>query len=192
MHGGARRASLRLAALCALAAALAGCGTNQQVTAAVPDRDRDAEILNQILARQMAVVDAYDASLERLRGRRRAMARQFRAQEQEHIDAIVEAMRAIGAVTELVPEAVTPRPLRGEDDRLAYLAELEGRTIEIELGAISELTAPGARATLASIAANQAQHLVLLRRALGAAPLQTVPSAFENGTDALPWGKMPR
>jgi hypothetical protein len=81
---------------------------------------------------------------------------------------------------------VAPRPLGDEEDRLAYLAELEGRTIEMEIGAIYALTESRPRATLTSIVANQAQHLVLLRRALGATPQQSIPSAFENGTDPLP------
>ena len=36
------------------------------------------------------------------------------------------------------------------------------------------------------MAANQAQHLVLLRRALGAKPLETIPSAFETGETPAP------
>ena len=39
---------------------------------------------------------------------------------------------------------------------------------------------------LASTMANQAQHLVWLRRALGAKPLETFPEAFEDGSVAAP------
>jgi hypothetical protein len=35
-------------------------------------------------------------------------------------------------------------------------------------------------------AANQAQHLVLLRRELGAKPLQAVPEPFEDGETPAP------
>jgi hypothetical protein len=184
--GAARRAAVRLGAILALAAALAACGGDGDGASTAPADAGDAAALNVILARQLAVVDAYDATLAGLRGRRLALARWFRAQEQEHIDAVVGAMRRIGAAADPAPEAVTSRPLGGEADRLAFLAELEGRTIEIETGAIAALTDPKARATLSSIVANQAQHLVLLRRALGASPARSVPSAFENGTEPLP------
>jgi hypothetical protein len=39
---------------------------------------------------------------------------------------------------------------------------------------------------MAATIANQAQHLVLLRRALGAKPAESVPAPFENGTAAAP------
>jgi hypothetical protein len=184
MRGGAvARVLLCAAALLALAA----CGgEGGEITTEVPDKEGDSQILNNILARQIAVVDAYDASLGALSGYRLALARELRAQEQEHVDAIVEALRKIGGEADPSDEAVSTPVLRGEAEHLAFLAELEGRTIELELGAISSLTAPGARTTLATILANQAQHLVLLRRALGATPLQAVPSAFENGTEPLP------
>ena len=39
---------------------------------------------------------------------------------------------------------------------------------------------------LATTVANQAQHLVLLRRGLGADSLETVPGAFENGMTPAP------
>lgn len=189
MQGGAmRRASLSALAILALAVPAAGCGGGQDATAtdATAEREADAELLNTVLARQRAVVDAYDAVLPGLRGRRLALALELRAQEQEHADAVVEEMLELGIDSEPPPEAVAPRPLGDEEDRLAYLAELEGRTIEMEIGAIYALTESRPRATLTSIVANQAQHLVLLRRALGATPRQSIPSAFENGTDPLP------
>ena len=42
------------------------------------------------------------------------------------------------------------------------------------------------------MAANQAQHLVLLRRALGADAARNVPEAFETGETAAPEEMMPR
>jgi hypothetical protein len=188
MQGGAvRRATLGAVAILAAASLLAGCGGEQDTTAAAAaEQQADAALLNTVLARQRAVVDAYDTVLPGLRGRRLAIARRFRAQEQEHADAVVEEMLELGIDSEPAPEAVAPRPLGDEEDRLAYLAELEGRTIEMEIGAIYALTESRPRATLTSIVANQAQHLVLLRRALGATPQQSIPSAFENGTEPLP------
>jgi hypothetical protein len=39
---------------------------------------------------------------------------------------------------------------------------------------------------LAASAANQAEHLAILRRLLGAKPVATVPDAFETGTAPPP------
>ncbi len=51
---------------------------------------------------------------------------------------------------------------------------------------ISNLTAPWPRSLLGSIAANQAQHLVVLRQALGADAAESIPKAFEDGTGLRP------
>ena len=58
-------------------------------------------------------------------------------------------------------------------------------TIGDELGSISALEAGSLRSLLATTVADQAQHLTLLRQALGAGPAASVPRPFENG-DAPP------
>ena len=63
---------------------------------------------------------------------------------------------------------------------------MERATIDEELSAIAKLEASWPRALLASTVANQAQHLTLLRQALGAGPLASVPEPFENGTAPPP------
>jgi hypothetical protein len=63
---------------------------------------------------------------------------------------------------------------------------MESATIDEELSAIAELEAAWPRSLLASTVANQAQHLTLLRQALGAGPLASVPVPFENGTAEPP------
>ncbi|MBN9623753.1 MAG: hypothetical protein J0H06_12510, partial [Actinobacteria bacterium] len=71
-------------------------------------------------------------------------------------------------------------------ERLVFLYEVESATIDEELSAISKLAAGWPRSLLASTVANQAQHLTLLRRALGAGPLASIPVPFENGTAVPP------
>jgi Ferritin-like domain len=183
-RGGGPAAAL---AVLALAAALAGCGGSERgPTTAVPDREGDAQILNQILGRQEAAVRAYRTALPLLQGPVRQLALRFQAQEEEHVDATVKALRGIGERAEPEAEAIGPADLRDQAGALAFLYELERATIEAENSAIGALTAPAARMTLASTMANQAQHLVWLRRALGATPAETVPNAFENGSVAAP------
>jgi hypothetical protein len=187
MRGGATLRGLALLAVAALLAVSAvGCGGGGGTTTSVPDKEADGEVLNEILARQMAAVAAYEGSLPALRGRDLAIAREFRAQEQEHVDAIVKALRGLGGEAEPEPEELEAEGLKKRQDHLRFLYEVESATIDSELSAISKLTAPWPRALLASIVADQAQHLVLLRRALGARPLATVPDAFEDGTTPAP------
>ncbi len=191
LGGGVRRGRAFLfAALCALAlaAALIGCGgeADQGPTTAVPDRDGDAAILNRVLGRQEAAVLAYQGAMRWLRLPFLDLARQFKAQEEEHVDATLKALRGLGQPAEPEPETISTRHLRSQADALAFLYELERATIEEENSAIGALTGPAGRTLMASTMANQAQHLVWLRRALGANPSETVPSPFENGSVAAP------
>jgi hypothetical protein len=187
MRGGSvRRPLFAAAAAVALAAGLASCGSGGGTTTAVPDREADVEILNGIFSRQSAAVDAYDRTLSHLGGRNLALARVFRAQEQEHIDAIVKALRGLGGTAEPEAEEIEAGNLKAEADYLGFLYELESATIDAELSAISKLTASWPRSLLASIVADQAQHLTLLRGMMGARPIDTIPGAFENGTAAAP------
>ncbi|MGE5407024.1 MAG: ferritin-like domain-containing protein [Syntrophothermus sp.] len=186
MRGGAtRRSAIALAALIA-ATALASCGGGQGPTTAALDKAGDGEALNAILSRQLGAVAAYEQSLRGIGPPYLALARRFLAQEQEHVDATLKALRGTGVPAEAEPERIpTGRP-RHQQDYLRFLYELESATIEAEVGAIGQLTAPAARTMLAATVADQAQHLVWLRRALGAKPIDTFPGAFENGTAAAP------
>lgn len=187
--GAARCASLLAAVCLLLAVALGACGGGGEESGestVVTEKEHDADVLNQILARQRAAIGAYDRVLPRLEGPALALATQFRAQEQEHTVALLEALRDLDGVEEVEDEEIEPGELRSEADRLRFLYEVESATIEDEIGAIGRLDFGGPRAVLSAIVANQAQHLVLLRRLLGAKPLDWVPSAFENGTTPAP------
>ena len=188
MRGGClRRPIVTGLAVVALAAGLTACGGGGgETTTPVSDKQADSEILNDILSRQTGAVAAYDHSLSHLGGRNLALARIFRAQEQEHIDSIVKALRGLGGKAETGTEEIPADKLKTELDYLRLLYEVESATIDAELSAISKLTAPWPRSLLASIAADQAQHLTLLRGRMGARPIDTVPGAFENGTATAP------
>ncbi len=166
---------------------LAGCGGDGgSTTTAVPDKEADAEVLNRVLARELAAIDAYAQVLPLLRGADVAMAEEFRTQEQEHVDALLKALRGLGARSEAEDEEIEAGELKTRADALEFLYEVESVSIDGGLRAISNLTAPWPRSLMGSIVANQAQHLVLLRRALGAGPLASIPEAFENGTAPPP------
>jgi hypothetical protein len=114
------------------------------------------------------------------------MAAYFRAQEQEHVDAVLKALRGLRDPAASTPEEIEVGELKTDEERLVFFYELEGATIDEELSAISKLEAPWPRSLLASTVADQAQHLTLLRQALGAGALASVPKPFENGTTPPP------
>ena len=203
--GGAKRRGLAAMAVAVAVVAIAGCGgggttsaprgagastgaTSQDVSTPTPAAapSPDGELLDKVLARQEGAVAAYAEVIPRLSPRFAHMAAYFRAQEQEHVDAVVKALRGIGAPAGTGPEEIEVGETKTDEERLVFLYELEGATIDEELSAISRLEAPWPRSLLASTVANQAQHQTLLRQALGTGPLASVPVPFENGTAPPP------
>ena len=181
--------------LLVVAAVLAGCGgggsSTSTATEAASTRTAaapspDAEALNEVLARQEGAVAAYAKVIPHLAPRLAQMASYFRAQEQEHVDAVIKALRGIEAPAVAVPEEIESGELKTDEERLVFLYEVEAATIDEELSAISKLEAPWPRSLLASTVADQAQQLTILRHALGAGPLASVPGPFENGTTPPP------
>jgi ferritin-like protein len=187
----ARRALLLGATWLLLAAALGACGGGGSSSGS-SDKERDVHTLNEILGRQLAVVAAYAEVLPTLHGADLATAQQFRAQEQEHVDATTKTLRGIGGEADPPPETIEADNLKTRADSLEFLYEMESATLDAELGAVGKLTVDWPRPLLASMAANNAQHLVRLRQALGAKPLETVPSAFETGEIPAPDRTEPR
>jgi rubrerythrin len=185
------RRRLTAGVLVALALFAAGCGGGGTTATAVPDKAADAETLNNVLARELAAIRSYDRTLPLLHGPLLATAREFRAQEQEHVNAITKALRGLGEEAEPEEEEIESEGLKTQADALGFLYEVESVSVAYDLRAISHLTASWPRSLLGSIAANQAQHLVILRRALGTDVAESIPEAFEDGTTPAPSGKMP-
>lgn len=186
MRGRIMRRPLVLAAAAALcAAALGACGGGGS-SPTVAERESDAAVLNEVLGRQLAAVAAYERVLPGLSGSIRAAATRFRAQEQEHVDATTKTLRRIGGESDPPAESIEVDDLETRADSLEFLYRMESATIDLELSAVGRLSAAWPRPLVASMAASQAERLVLLRRALGAEPLAVVPSAFENGEIPAP------
>jgi len=186
MRGRAVRRALLLGAVVALlGATLAACGGGGDATSS-GEKERDVRVLNEILGRQLAAVTAYGQALPHLRGADLAAAQQFRAQEQEHVDATTKTLRGIGGEADPPAETIEADNLNTRADSLEFLYEMESATLDAELSAVGKLSIDWPRPLIASMATNQAQHLVLLRQALGAKPSEVVPSAFETGELPLP------
>jgi Ferritin-like domain len=180
---GVRRALLPAIIVAGLSVGLLACGDGG---GSAVDKDADVRVLNEILARQLAAVEAYGVALPVLRGAELAAAREFRSQEQEHVDATTKTLRGLDGEADPPAETIEADDLETRRDALAFLYELESATIDAELSAVGKLTIGWPRPLIAAMAANQAQRLVLIRRALGAKPLEAVPEAFETGETPAP------
>lgn len=181
-----RRALALLAALALVPLAVSACGGGNGPTVSVPDKEADVGVMNEVLARQLAVVDGYEQALPKLEGPSLAEARRFQAQELEHVDATTKALRGLGGKAEPPAETIEAGELKSGADALEFLYEMENATIDLEVSAIAKLTGSWPRTLIASMIANQAQRLVLIRRALGAGTDELIPGAFENGTTPGP------
>jgi Ferritin-like domain len=190
MRGRPVRRALVIGALAAgLLTGLAACGGDGGTAT---DKEADVRVLNEILARQLAAVDAYGEALPALRGDELALARRFRVQEQEHVDATTKTLRGLDGEADPPAETVEAGDLRTPAEAMRFLYELESATIDAELSAVGKLTIGWPRPLIASMAANQAQRRALIRRALGAGPLELVPEPFETGETAAPEEMMER
>jgi hypothetical protein len=180
-----RRALLLTVAAGLIAGTMAACGGSGGSSGG-GEKERDARVLNEVLGRQLAAVAAYDEVLTHLHGSDLAAARQFRAQEQEHVDATTKTLRGIGGEADPPAETIEASDLKTRADSLGFLYEMESATLDAELSAVGKLSIDWPRPLIASMAANQAQHLVLLRQALGAELPEMAPSAFETGELPVP------
>lgn len=142
----------------------------------------DAAVLEAAIELEQRAVLAYTTLAER--GKLGPVARLFAEHEQEHADALRRSLRERGG-------SPPPRPERAADvpglveaaagDALevtTFAIELETMAVAAYFDAQAELRSPQLLTTAASIMANQAQHLVVLRQALGRNPL---PRAFVTG-----------
>jgi len=167
---------------------LSACGSDED--GSTTDKAGDVRVLNELLGRQLAAVEVYELVTQVLHGEDLAAAGAFLAQEQEHVDATTKTLRGLDAEADPPQESIEFGRLGSREEVVELLYEMESATIDAELHAVAQLTIGWPRPLVASMAANQAQRLVLIRRALGAGPLESIPEAFETGETAAPEGMM--
>lgn len=181
---GASRAVLLLVALTLLGAA--GCGPSGEGAKTDPEKGSDAELLNAALADEGELLDAYTRYMPALTGQRRAVARRFRAHQQEYVDAITKALRGLGGEVEAEPAPATPPSDKTQAGLLARLYRQEGAVLISHLDAVPALYTAAPRTLAASLAAGHAAHRVVLRRILGVPTTELAPEAFDSGEEPLP------
>lgn len=173
-----RRELLRVAAIAAgggSAALLAACGGGGSKPPKI-DAEADADVLNQALLAEYTAVAVYRAGRAHVSGRNRALLDTLLAQEQQHVAALTRAIRTLGG-RPLEPQAADAVrvPARGV---MAFAVDVEHTETAGLADAVGKLTTPNVRALVASIFANDAQHLAFVRRAIGRQP---IPDALVEG-----------
>ncbi|MGE5281142.1 MAG: ferritin-like domain-containing protein [Chloroflexota bacterium] len=186
--GGRRRGASRAVAFLAVvfAVALAGCGSSNTPRNSASEKAADAAVVNTLLASELTLLRADGASLRAARGPARALLGRLRGQNQAHVDALTKAMRGLGGEVEAEAGALEAEPPRDRREALLLAYEAENAALNDDVVAVTHLQTPAPRALAADIVANHAQHLVLLRQALGAPPAALVPAPFESGEEPPP------
>jgi rubrerythrin len=175
----ARAVQVAMALLAALA--LAGCGAKSNPSTK-DEQARDAEIVNVAIGQELALIDAYRRAGSFVKdAENRALLRKFVAQEQEHIDGWTKAMRGLGGQVEAEAEELDYSGLKSERDYLLFAYELTSSELTHFLEDVTKLSTGAPQSFAAATAANEAQHLVVLRQTLGTGLLEAVPDSFDTG-----------
>lgn len=161
---------------------LAAC-TDDATTTPVPtgpdESDQaDVEILNGVLDLELMAVAAYKAGAGRLRGSLLESAKTLLEQEQAHADGLTAAIKDAGGRPNRAKSSYDFPQLRTQRDVLRFAVDLENTAVAAYLDALPKLTTPELRGTAAAVLTSEAEHLALLRAALG---LEPAPSAFVTG-----------
>ena len=183
---GSRRAFLRTAGVGLAGSSsllITACGGGSAVTKKLADeesitlatRASDIEILNDVLDLEHAAVAAYTAGIPLLSGHAQDAGAQFLGQELSHVKALTGAVTGAGGKPNRPRARYDLGNPRGQAEVLAMLDATEEALVDIYLDAIPKLSPGWLRAAVASILANEAQHISVLRAARGLAP---APSAF--------------
>jgi rubrerythrin len=177
-----RRRFLNLAGLGATGAAalLAGCGneankgegpiagekSQESATGSIESDVNDVNVLNSALDLEHEAVAAYSQALKVLRGANLRYARTVLNQERAHVTALEHAIRGLGARPNQSRGTYNFPRLTTEDAVLRFATGLENKVVANYIDAIPRLDASELRGTIATIFANEAEHLALLNGAL--------------------------
>jgi hypothetical protein len=194
VRGLASRRQLLAASGAALASgtalALAGCSAQQDHTVRVgllapPARQRDILMMHRSLSLEFRTVAAYTAGIPQLSGSIRRSAVQFLHQELSHMTRLGALVKRAGGKPYGRADSYDfghpgGPPHATERDILVLLHALERAQVTEYLAAIPQLAPGPVRAEFGAMLTDQAQHISVLREALGLPP---VPFALVNGAE---------
>jgi hypothetical protein len=178
------RRSVLVAAGAGLAGAvLAGCGSlsvRQQVHNSKPLLGNDVDLLNHLLHLEHVSIAAYTAGIPLLAQPTANAGQLFLNDEISHAGDVAGLVREVGGKPiKPAPSYALGHP-RNSEEVLMLLHEVENAQIAGYLHAI-QLLEPGVlKQQVASILANDAQHIAVVRAALGR---PAIPSAFVTGRE---------
>jgi hypothetical protein len=164
---------------------VAGCGGGRkslkaQVHNSEPVLASDVEILNHLLDLEHWAIAAYTAATPVLTPATVKAGQLFLGDELSHAGGLAGLVRSAGGTP------VMPRPSyplgnpRGSAEVIGVLHTIEQALVSAYLDAIPRLQPGMAKQQVASILANDAQHLAVVRAALH---LPAVPSAYVSGRE---------
>jgi Ferritin-like domain len=184
-EGEPSRRTVLLAAGAGLAGVvLAGCGggqsIKQQVQNSEPALTNDVDLLNHLLHLEHVAIAAYTAGIPLLAQPTAKAGQLFLNDEISHAGDLAGIVReAGGKPIKPAPSYALGHP-RTSDEVLMLLHSVENAQISGYLHAIQRLEPGVVKQQVASILANDAQHVAVVRAALGR---PAIPSAFVNGRD---------
>jgi hypothetical protein len=156
-----------------VAVAAAGCGKHSaapkhRISAAA--RSANLEILNRALDLEHKVIAAYTAGIPLLARDAQKSAQQFLGQEFAHVSELTGLIKRQQGQPDKAQAVYDLGHPRSHDEVLQLLHDVERAQIGDYLQAIPEVTPGTIRAALGAILGSDAQHIALLRSALGRAP----------------------
>jgi rubrerythrin len=169
----------------ASAGLLGACGDDTQnpnvQTGPDESDEADVEMLNSVLDLELRAVEGLKAVAAVLRRPRLEIAKQFLEHEQAHIDALSSAIRDLGGRPNRAKSSYDFVRLRSERDALRFAAGLADTAIAAYIDALPKFSRAQLRSTASSIATVEAEHVAVLRGALGEPQLS---GAFVTGRAA--------
>jgi hypothetical protein len=172
-----RRALLTGAAGGAGVTVLSGCGSKplrEKVRSNARVSPADLATLNALLDVEHYAIAAYAAGLPLLDPSWTMLGKQFLGQELAHANEISELIKAAGAKPRRPPASYNLGDPRSHAGAVALLERIERVQMRAYLMMIPRLAGGSTRAALATIFANDAQHLTVLRSQSG----QPLPGPF--------------
>ncbi|MCW3065579.1 MAG: putative exported protein [Solirubrobacterales bacterium] len=157
------------------------------VRTAFAEAQSDAGVIAGAVGLEEVAVFAYDAALKTrlLDGPTTQLLQRVKSHEEAHLGVLKAALQRLGGTAPPAPASPTASKLlaplakaKSQKDVLAFAIALETATVAAYYDAQGKLKSPELLRTSAEVMANEGQHLVVLRKALGRPQL---PNAFETG-----------
>lgn len=169
------------AAVIAAAGLVAACGSashSSTQASSLPPGTEDVDILNHGLDLKHYVIAAYTAATPYLSGHAHAAGKQFLAEELAHASALIGLIQDAGGTPNAPQPTYQLGHPRSRTGILRLLDSAENKVITAFIEMVPAVSSGSTRATLASIVANDGQHVSVLRLTLREGP---IPSAFVTG-----------